>query len=426
MKVQERQHPGDGERSSPFAGVSSAIVLAAVALLASMAWRLGGDTFPGGRWPAIHLLTLGVITPLIAAFMTRFADALLHARRAGSRAAGIRSVLLAIGTGLAIAGRLTFDTPLLAVGASLLAAAIGWLYVDLRRARRAALPARFGFIVRAYERACGAFLHGALIGALIGTGVLGGPWYASARAAHLQLMLLGWAGITLLATVVMFAPAVMRTRIEEGADAVAARTLPRAGIATTVAALALLASGVGGPAAVGLRIVACVALAVYTGTVVRIGFIVLRTARRAEPSAPRSFMASAAACFIVASVVNVAAVAGSKPSWTDAAVVVLLTGVFLQAILASVSHVVPLLAGRDARQRAEVSRRMSAMPRVRSGTLTVGVVFAAIGMGSDPSGPLARSGWILVAAVIALTGALAASSIVTRGRSSRTAARPAR
>ena len=401
-------HAGEGAHGSPFAGVGPTAAFALTAIVASIVWRLAGSVLPGGRWPAVHLFTLGALTPLIAMFMTRFASALLHARPGGGDPSQIRAVLLAAGATLVVAGRLTFSTPLLTAGATLLAVAVGWLYVALRTLRRGALPARFGFIVRSYERACGAFLHGALLGALVGAGVFRGAWYASARAAHLQLMLLGWAGITLLATIVMFGPAAMRVRIAGDTEAVAARWLPRAAVATTVAALALLAMGAGGSAANAGRVVAAIALSVYAWTVVRICAGILRTARRAAASAARSFVSGACGWFVLASSLNAASAAFAKPQWMDAAVVALLAGVFLQAILASLTHVIPLLVGRDARQRGTMSSILSMLGRTRAAALSAGTALAVAGTGWDPSGPLPRTGWALAAAAIAVTITLGA------------------
>ena len=62
------------------------------------------------------------------------------------------------------------------------------------------------------------FVHGAILGALLGTGVLTGRWYGAGRIAHLHVNILGWAGLTLLATLVFFGPTMVRTRIRQGAD----------------------------------------------------------------------------------------------------------------------------------------------------------------------------------------------------------------
>ncbi|MGH2794921.1 MAG: hypothetical protein ACRDKG_11525 [Actinomycetota bacterium] len=400
-----RPRPAMGPAASgPFAGAGLGIGVAFAAIVVSLVWRLAPGA-PGERWPAVHLFTLGALTPLIATFMPRFAAALLHTRplrRDGERS---RTMLVILGAGLTISGRLTGNTPLLAVGAAVLSFAIGWLYVALRRERRSALPARFVFIVRAYEHACAAFLHGALLGALLGAGVFRGEWYGAARAAHLQLMLLGWAGITLLATVVMFGPAVMRARMEEGADAIAARWIPHAATALSLAALALLATGAGGTVGAIARSAAGAALVVYLWTALRVCVPVIRTAARANRSAATWFMAAATIWFMAAVALDTASVFAAKMIWTDAAAVVFLVGVLLHAILASLTHVLPLLLGRDAARRAEIGDRLSALPRARTIVLSAGATLAAAGTGmmSEIGSDLARIGWMLVAACIAVT-----------------------
>ena len=401
-----------GARYSPFAGAGLGVALASGAVVASISWRLAGDVLPGGSWPAVHVFTLGAVTPLIATFMPRFAAALLHARPARGQADQARTLFIAAGAALVIAGRLIPSTPLLAAGAFVLTAAVGWLYAVLRGVRRQALPARFGFIVRAYERACGAFLHGALLGALLGAGVIPGAWYGRVRIAHIQLMVLGWAGVPLLATIVMFGPAMMRARIEDGADAVAARALPRASTATTVAAFALMAMGAGGTAGMAARVVAGVSLGIFAWAVIQICAPVLRTARRA-PSAARWFVAGACAWLILAALLNAGSVITATPAWTNAAIVALLTGGLLQAILASISYVIPLLTGRDAVQRSAASSTLAAIPQARAIALWTGAALVAVGTGfaSGIGAHMARAGWTLVAAGVVLTIALCAMAM---------------
>lgn len=126
-------------------------------------------------------------------------------RTAGERAwwwpAVTNVAIVAVSTGLA-SGR----PELLASGATLLIVVVFVASRRLRRMRRDAVGARFGWIVRLYERAHGAFLHGAVHGAVMGVGLDGGTWYGATRIAHLHANLLGWGGLTLLATLVLFGP----------------------------------------------------------------------------------------------------------------------------------------------------------------------------------------------------------------------------
>ena len=67
---------------------------------------------------------------------------------------------------------------LVAAGATAISTVVLVSYQRLRRLHRTALGARFGWVVRTYERAHGAFLFGALLGALVGAGALAGRWPA--------------------------------------------------------------------------------------------------------------------------------------------------------------------------------------------------------------------------------------------------------
>ncbi|HET9248619.1 MAG TPA: hypothetical protein VFP13_01595, partial [Actinomycetota bacterium] len=249
----------------PFAHLRNVGVVVGIYLLALIVWLVAGGRWPGGRWFGVHLFTLGVVTNLILALSDHFARTLTHH---GGRAwrwqlpmanAGIAALLWGIPNG---------DRWVVAVGATILVAVVMRSYGVLRRLRRRALGGRFTWIVRSYERAHGAFVHGAILGALIGSGVFTASWAFSARIAHLHVNILGWAGITLLATLVFFGPTMARTRIEPGADARAAAVLPRAATALTVAVLALLATGVGGAWALALRSFAAAGLLMYGWAVV--------------------------------------------------------------------------------------------------------------------------------------------------------------
>lgn len=102
-------------------------------------------------------------------------------------------VLLNVGVVLLVTGLPTGLTGVFLPGALALTAAVCWLYLDLRRCRRQALAARFALVVRGYERACGAFLHGALLGGLLGAGIFSGAWYGAARVAR-TCTSTSWAG----------------------------------------------------------------------------------------------------------------------------------------------------------------------------------------------------------------------------------------
>src|SRR5688500_11194509 len=64
----------------PFGPVTSALVTsAAFAIVAAVAGV--AQVLPGGRWPVVHLFTLGVMTNLVVAFSQQFAQAVTGGQR---------------------------------------------------------------------------------------------------------------------------------------------------------------------------------------------------------------------------------------------------------------------------------------------------------------------------------------------------------
>ena len=405
--------------AGPFARLRAVAVVAALYAAALVVWFALGRRMPGGRWIGVHLFTLGIVTNLVLALSDHFARTLTH--RGGGRAAwhlaftnaGVVALLWGVPNGAdwAVAG-----------GATILVTEVMASYLTLRRLRKTALAGRFGWIVRMYERAHGAFVHGAILGALLGTGVLGGAWVLSARVAHLHVNVLGWAGLTLLATVVFFGPTVLRTRIEPGADARAARVLPWGATGLTFGVLALFASGVGGGGGVALRLIAAGGLAVYAWCVVEVCVPVIRAARRSQPSAGRLPVTMAAAWFVLAAVTDVVLVGTGEWRFLDALGVAMLAGVLFQSIAASLGYLAPLLRWDERSSRDAVRARLGRLGTARAVAWNAGVllvvVAAAVGSGGGEAGAwLARTGWALMLASALTLGAI----IVLPVRSNRSA-----
>jgi len=381
--------------TGPFDRVRRVAAVAATYALAVVVWVAFGADLPGGRWFAVHLFTLGVVTNLVLALSDHFARTLTH--RAGATPrwqlplanAGILAVLFGVPSG---------RSWVIVVGATVLTSVVFLSYRRLRALRRAALAPRFGWVVRAYERAHGAFLHGAVLGALIGASVFAGAWIGAARLAHAHINLLGWAGMTLLATIVFFGPTVARTRIEKGSDARAARTLGHAATALTLAVLALLGTGAAGALGVASRVAAAVGLAVFAAAVAIVCLPVLRAMGRAR-TPERWPMLAAVAWFPVVSSADVLVVAAASWRWMDALGAALLIGVLAQAIAAALGYLAPQLRPRGA-ERDAVRRRSGTFALGRAVVWNAGVVLvvaAAVagGEGGDWAW-IARIGWGLV------------------------------
>lgn len=406
---------------SPFGGLVPSIVVAAVYAALTLTWIAAGAALPGGRWLALHLFTLGVLTNLVLVFSEHFA-------RTVTRSPDARWVWGPLAANLAIpavlVGVAVDHLVALAAGATALTAVVTLAYVRIRRMRKRSIGARFAWIARVYERAHGAFVHGALLGLLLGIGVLPGTWFASARLAHLQVNVLGWGGLTLLATLVFFGPTIVRTRIEPGADARAARALKHGATGLTVGVLALLASGVGGWPGVGLRWVGAAGIAVLAAAATVVLLPVARAALGAKPSATRVPVVAVCAWFGTALWLDVAVLASGRLRLLDALGLAALVGVLAQAMAMTLAYLAPMLRGRDHATRDVVLARLARGATLRAVAFNVGtalvVVAAALGPAAGSAGSVAaRAGWALVA------GPLVVQAVTTLRPLPRTGAAPA-
>lgn len=382
-------------RRAPFGHLLLPAALAATSALAATVWVVVGDALPGGRWVAVHLFTLGVVTPLIAAFTVHFAATVLHVERPPMRWVLATLVAGAVGVLVGLPAGMPW---LVAGGATVASAAVFLGYLHLRRMRKRSLGARFGFVVRAYERAHGAFLHGALLGAILGVGILPGDWYGGVRLAHLHVNVLGWAGVTLLATVVFFGPTVFRVRIEDGAERTASRALRWVASGVTAAAVALILTGFGGVAGQGFRITAGLLLVVVAGGVLRVVWPVVTAARGAKTSFSTLLIRDACLWFAAGVTVDAVAVATGALRWLDVAGLAVLVGGLATAIVGALTYLGPMLRVADPKARNVLRERVEAAPRTRAGVVRAGVALlvlaAGVGTGGGALGAvLVRIGW---------------------------------
>lgn len=387
-------------RRSPFQLLRLEALTAASYAAASLVWVAFGGGLPGGRWMAVHLFTLGVVTNLVPPFTRHFASTLTRVpQRHPVPLALLNAGILAVLVGIAYANRWT-----VAVGATVVTAEVLRNWWGLRRRRRRALGARFIWIVRVYERAHGAFVHGAILGALMGTGLLAGDWYLAARVAHLHVNVLGWAGLTLLATLVFFGPTVLRVRIEDEADVRASSWLQHAATGLTVAALALLLTAVGGGAGLAFRLLAAVGLAVYAGAAVTVCRSVYRAASRGVPSLSGYLIRAAVTWLPAAVIADVVVVATGNWRLLDAVGLAFLAGVLAQAIVATLGYVAPLLSGTtEGRERVRRLGDTAAAPRALAAQVGVALVVGTAlgGTALGVAGAVAaRVGWALVAVTL--------------------------
>jgi hypothetical protein len=412
--------PGDLPRGrSPFAPAAPSVVIALLYLAALLVWLAFGDVLPGGRWLAVHLFTLGVLTNLVLTFSEHFA-------RTVTRTPGERSWWWPVATNLGVLGVLFgmwVGAWLVVAGGTVLTLVVLAAYRRLRRMRREAIGARFSWIVRAYERAHGAFLHGAVLGVLLGAGLVPGPWVVGVRAAHLHANVLGWGGVTLLATLVFFGPTMARTRIEPGADERAARAIRHGATALSIALLLMILSGAPGMAGTVARVGAGLALAGLAWCATVVCLPVARASLRAKPTAPRWSVVAVCSWFPLVLWVDALVVAAGMWRWLDALGAAALVGVLAQAILAALTYLAPMLRAGVGPARDRVRDRLELGAGLRVVVFQIGVlcvVGAALRLTDVIS--LAAVGWALLGTTILAT-VLAAAWPSRTGSSAATPAR---
>lgn len=407
------------------------LAVAATWAAAALLWLAAGPALPGGRWVAVHLFTLGVLTNLLVDLTRHFGATLLHTRD-DVRHLGLRITVRNASIVAVLAGRGSGHTSVFAVGAATLSAEVFLGWRDVRRIRRSALPARHAPLVRAYQRAYGAFLHAGLLGLLMGTGLLEGDWYAAARVAHLHIAVLGWVGVPLLATLVFLGPTVLRTRSGEAADRHAVRMLPLASTGATTAALGLLLSGLGGRTGDASRIAAGFGVALFAAATTVICRDVLLVVRRA--AAPNPALTTALAWLMASAWLDAVVVLTGRTAYLDVVGAMALIGGIAPLVAVAGSYLWAMSGGVDAVARAQRLRTVARWSMARAalwhgGCAAVVATMLARALGAgEPTWP-ARVGLTLVAvsgaASLALVATHSAVAALRGGRAEELPARPA-
>lgn len=234
---------------------------------------------PQARWLMVHMVTLGLITTSIMVWGQHFAEALLKTRLGEeSRPWQVRRILLlTAGVAVTTLGMLPSWPWMVVLGALIVSAALVWYAVALGSQVKAALAPRFEFTVKAYIAAASLIPVGATLGAVMAFSP-GEPWQGRLLLSHQVVNLLGFVGVTVAGTLLTLWPTVLRTRIELGVAARAARGL-----------LGMLISVVGATvgALLGSTLLGCAFLLVYLGsftwlalTLVRLGITSARQERK--------------------------------------------------------------------------------------------------------------------------------------------------
>lgn len=202
---------------------------------------VGHAALPVPEWLALHLLMLGAATNAVFVWSRHFAQALLHARPGAERLAQSRLWVLNVGVVAVLAGVAGGLPPLAEAGATLvIAAVIGHVVSLAAMVSSARLAGPLGIVAWYYVAAGSALAAGGTLGGLLASGRVHSVRVSTALVlAHAQLNLLGWLGLTIIGTLFMLWPMVLRTRMSDTAPGTARRVLwiTAGGLATTAAGL---------------------------------------------------------------------------------------------------------------------------------------------------------------------------------------------
>ncbi|HWO69820.1 MAG TPA: hypothetical protein VNP94_03590, partial [Actinomycetota bacterium] len=166
-----------------------------------------------GWWLPLHLAMAGAVATAISGAMQTFAGALTAtppppAGLVLAQFALVNGGALGVTAGMALGARW-----LVAVGGAAFVVAMGLLGWFVARARRRALHLRHRLPVAGYLFACASVVAGGTLGALVGSGLAGPGLRGALARAHPVLNVLGFAGGTILATLVTLLPTVLRVRM---------------------------------------------------------------------------------------------------------------------------------------------------------------------------------------------------------------------
>jgi nitrite reductase (NO-forming) len=204
---------------------------AVLALALPETWRLG-------IWLPLHLALAGAVSVAIAGAMQNFALTLTAAPSPAAWVVLAQFAGVNVGALLVAVGYPSRHPALVAWGGAVFVAAalvLGGLVV---RAWRIGLNRRHALPLALYLLAVTAVVAGGVLGALVGSGAVGGALWGRLRSAHLIVNVLGWVSLTIAATLITLLPTVLRVRMPAWQGVAAAGALA-AGPAATATGLAV-------------------------------------------------------------------------------------------------------------------------------------------------------------------------------------------
>ncbi|YCK37701.1 multicopper oxidase domain-containing protein [Actinomadura sp. ATCC 39365] len=384
---------------------ANAIVVAWLALTVVAA--LAGDVLPAPSWLLIHVFLLGAVSTAVLIWSEHFTVALLRVRGPSERGSLTRLALLNTAAVAVLAGVAYGPWHLAAAGAALLTGVVLWHAAVLVRLVRGALPGRFGHVIGWYVTAACALAAGGVLGGLMAARTVQGTLHERMSAAHSQVNVFGWIGLTVLGTLFTLWPTVLRTRMSDRT-----RRASRVGLWLAAPGLAVAVAGL----LAGWRWVALAGLAAYAAGGLAVLVPLGDALRRRRPHTGAAWMLGAAIVWFEVALAADLVVVATRPAHQVAAALapllpLVLVGFVAQVLLGSLLHLLPaVLGGGPARFKQNAALLERGRP-ARLVALNVGVPLLVLPVPR----PVVLLGWASVLAAALAFVALAATAL-TRTR----------
>ncbi|MBB2910120.1 nitrite reductase (NO-forming) [Streptosporangium becharense] len=369
----------------------------------TVATALAGEALPAPRWLLIHVFLLGAVSTAILIWSEHFAVALLRARTPERRWSLTRLGLLNTATVAVLHGAAVGPWPVAATGAGVIVVVVIWHAVALVQLVRRALPGRFGHVIAWYVCAAAALATGGTLGGLLTAHVGHGSLHERLHAAHAEVNLLGWVGLTVLGTLFTLWPTVLRTRMSDRT-----RRASLIGLRLVVPGLTLLVGGL----LADQRQVAVAGLGVYAAGALAALLPLAEVVRRRPHTGAAWMLGAGVVWFEVALVIDLVIVATRPADRVGHALEPLLPAVLVgfvaQVLLGSLLHLLPAVLGGGPARFKENAALLERGWVVRMVALNAGVLLLVLPVPR----PLALLGWALVLGSATVFVVLAVAALV--------------
>ncbi|BBY55540.1 multicopper oxidase domain-containing protein [Mycobacterium koreense] len=378
--------PGGPRR--PVFVIGNVVVLAWLAI--AVALLLSYNTLNQSVWLPIHALLLGAATTAILIWSEHFAATLCRAPDPPSWQLTTKLAVLNVAAITALAGVYT-GVMVLTAAAGVAVAVVAVVHAaHLVAMRRAALQARFDYLISFYVASGGALLLGAGAGAALALGADG--WYARLWSTHVHVMLYGWIGLTVVGTLFTLWPVASGVRITEHSIKLARRTLPTlvAGLTAVVAGVLVENVWLAGAGLVG-----------YAAGVV-IAVVALWPSRKPREIASWN-LAAAMGWLAVAVLIEMVGAAWSRsvevlPGLVESVVMpMLVVGFVAQILIGALTQMLPVVVAQGPAERKAVVSYLEQGWQARLAVLNLAVPLVA----AHWPGPVRMVGWALAAIGVA-------------------------